>query len=127
MATSLMINSCNSVNTEKDSQGTDSSLHSSEDRLQWFRQAKFGMFIHWGIYSVPGGEYKDGKDYAEWIWMKSGMPSEEYVAFAEEFNPVKFNADEWAQLASDAGMSYMVFTAKHHDGFCMYDSKLTDF
>ena len=97
------------------------------DRMEWFRKAKFGMFIHWGLYSVPAGEYKDGKDFAEWIWMRADIPGEEYVNYAKQFNPVKFNANEWAQLCKDAGMNYMVFTAKHHDGFCMYDSKLTDF
>ncbi len=100
---------------------------SGDNRLDWFRQAKFGMFIHWGLYAVPGGEYGGNTNYAEWIWMRAGMPSDVYVGFAEHFNPVKFNAAEWAELARDSGMKYMVFTAKHHDGFCMYDSKYTEF
>ncbi len=100
---------------------------SQEKRTEWFRQDKFGMFIHWGIYSVPAGEWKEGKDHAEWIMLTGKIPSAEYAKFATQFNPVKFNAQEWVQLAKDAGMKYLVITSKHHDGFCMYDSKLTDY
>jgi alpha-L-fucosidase len=96
-------------------------------RTEWFRQAKFGMFIHWGIYSVPAGEWKNGKDHAEWIMLTGKIPSAEYEKFATQFNPVKFNAQEWVQLAKDAGMKYLVITSKHHDGFSMFDSKLTDY
>jgi alpha-L-fucosidase len=98
-----------------------------EQRTEWFREARFGMFIHWGIYSVPAGEWKGGKDHAEWIMLTGKIPSAEYEKFATRFNPVKFNATEWVQLARDAGMKYLVITSKHHDGFCMYDSKLTDY
>ena len=100
---------------------------SPEKRTEWFRQDKFGLFIHWGIYSVPAGEWKDGKDHAEWIMLTGKIPSAEYEKFATQFNPVKFDAKEWVQLAKDAGMKYVVITSKHHDGFCMYDSKLTDY
>jgi alpha-L-fucosidase len=99
----------------------------SEKRTEWFRQAKFGLFIHWGIYSVPAGEWKGGKNHAEWIMLTGKIPSAEYEKFATAFNPVKFNARQWVQLAQDAGMKYVVITSKHHDGFCMYDSKLTDY
>ncbi|OHB67946.1 MAG: hypothetical protein A2Y76_01110 [Planctomycetes bacterium RBG_13_60_9] len=98
-----------------------------DNRTEWFRQDKFGMFIHWGIYSVPAGEWTDRKDHAEWIMLTGNIPSAEYEKFAPQFNPVKFNAQEWVQLAQDAGMKYLVITSKHHDGFCMYDSKLTDY
>jgi len=105
----------------------DPSTPSDEKRTQWFRHDKFGMFIHWGIYAVPAGEWKDRKDHAEWIMLTGNIPSAEYEKFATGFNPVKFNATEWVQVAKDAGMKYVVITSKHHDGFSMYDSKLTDY
>jgi len=99
----------------------------NDARMNWFRNAKFGMFIHWGVYSVPAGEWKGKKNYAEWIQLQGKIPNSEYEKFSKEFNPVKFDAGEWARVASDAGMKYMVITAKHHDGFCMYDSKETKY
>src|SRR5438067_2102313 len=98
----------------------------SDDRLAWFKQAKFGMFIHWGIYSVPAGEWEGKTNYAEWFQLQTKMPSSEYEKFAQQFNPVKFDAKAWAKTAHDAGMKYVVITAKHHDGFSMFDSKLTE-
>ncbi|MCE9609061.1 MAG: alpha-L-fucosidase [Chthoniobacter sp.] len=95
-------------------------------RLKWFREAHFGMFIHWGLYSVPAGEWQDRKDHGEWLLLQSKMPLSEYAKFAGQFNPVKFDAREWVRLAKNAGMSYLVITAKHHDGFGMYPSDLTD-
>ena len=94
-------------------------------RLQWFRDAKFGLFIHWGIYAIPAGEW-DGKIYpgaSEWVLYRAMAPVEEYRKLASRFNPVEFNADEWAKLAHDAGMKYLVITSKHHDGFAMYHSQ----
>jgi len=105
----------------------DPGTPSAEKRTEWFRHDKFGMFIHWGVYSVPAGEWKDRKDHAEWIMLTGNIPSAEYEKFATGFNPVKFNATEWVRLAQDAGMKYLVITSKHHDGFSMYDSKLTDY
>jgi alpha-L-fucosidase len=95
----------------------------------WFTNAKFGMFIHWGLYSKLAGEWKDKRYYGsgEWIMSQAKIPVAEYKMEAQTFNPVKFNADEWAQLAKDAGIKYMVITAKHHEGFAMYDSKVSDF
>ena len=97
-------------------------------RLAWWRAARFGMFIHWGVYSVPAGTY-DGKRISgigEWIMNRGKIPVAEYRKYAKEFNPVKFNADEWVRTARDAGMKYIVITSKHHDGFAMFDSKASD-
>lgn len=95
-----------------------------EERIQWFREAKFGMFIHWGIYAQLAGSWK-GKEIpgiGEQIMRYGKIPVKEYREIAKDFNPVKFNADEWVKLAKDAGMKYIVITAKHHDGFAMYHS-----
>jgi len=99
------------------------------DRTAWFREAKFGMFIHWGLYAVPAGVWKGQEipGIGEWIMFRARIPVKEYEQLAKQFNPVKFNADEWAQLAKKAGMKYMVITAKHHDGFSMFDSKVTTY
>jgi alpha-L-fucosidase len=98
-------------------------------RTQWWRQAKFGMFIHWGIYAVPAGEWKGDvtDEYSEWIMFHKKIPVAEYEQFAKQFNPVKFDADVWAKLANQAGMKYMIITSKHHDGFAMFDSKVSDY
>lgn len=97
--------------------------------LEEFHDRKFGMFIHWGLYALPAGEWK-GKQVrgiGEWIMKYEQIPIVEYEKLAEQFNPVKYDAEEWAQLAKDAGMKYVVITSKHHDGFAMYDSKAHDF
>jgi alpha-L-fucosidase len=87
--------------------------------MQWWRQARFGMFIHWGIYSVPA--------HAEWYMNNGHIPRGKYEQYATQFDPVKFNADQWAQIAANAGMKYLVITSKHHDGFSMFDSAVTDY
>ena len=101
------------------------------DRMEWFSDAKFGMFIHWGPYSNLGGEWngkKVGNDrISEWIMNYLEIPRDEYRRLARDFNPVDFSAGEWVGLAREAGMKYLVFTAKHHDGFAMYDSKVSDY
>jgi alpha-L-fucosidase len=100
-----------------------------ERRLKWFRDARFGMFIHWGVYAVPAGEWK-GKlipGLGEWIMNRAKIPVREYEQLPPQFNPVKFNAEEWVQTAKNAGMKYIVITAKHHDGFAMYHSKASKF
>ncbi len=96
-------------------------------RMAWWRKARFGMFIHWGIYSVPAGEWKGKTGYAEWIMNNAHIPVKQYEKFAAKFNPVKFNADRWVKLAKEAGMKYIVITTKHHDGFCMFGTKLTKY
>ena len=95
-------------------------------RMEWFRAAKFGMFIHWGVYSVPAGEWNGKTDYGEWIMQQAQIPVSRYEQFAKEFNPVKFDAKAFVKTAKDAGMKYIVITSKHHDGFGMWPSAQTD-
>jgi len=97
-----------------------------EARMAWFHAAKFGMFIHWGVYSVPAGEWQGQKDYGEWFLEQTKMPVSRYEKFRDQFNPVKFDARQWVAIAKDAGMKYLVITSKHHDGFAMFNTKLTD-
>lgn len=100
-----------------------------EARTKWWREAKFGMFIHWGLYAVPADatNLKGEKVIAEWYLSNKQMQVEEYEKFAPQFNPVKFNARDWIRMAKEAGMKYIVITSKHHDGFCIFDSKLTEY
>ncbi len=97
-------------------------------RMAWFREARFGMFIHWGLYSLPAGEWKGEKvkGLAEWIQSEAKIPRAEYTPLKDRFNPVKFDADAWVRLAKDAGMKYIAITTKHHDGFCLWNSAHTD-
>ena len=97
-----------------------------DQRMAWFRDARFGLFIHWGVYSVPAGEWNGKTNYAEWFLEETHMPVSQYEKFASQFNPVKFDAHEWVRLAKNAGMKYIVITSKHHDGFGMFRSDLTD-
>jgi alpha-L-fucosidase len=102
---------------------------SQDEKMQWFREAKFGLFIHWGLYAIPAGEWK-GEPIAgigEWIMNRARIPVKEYEQLAVQFNPVKFNAEEWVKLAEDAGMKYIVITSKHHDGFAMYGSRVSKY
>ncbi|MCX5677108.1 MAG: alpha-L-fucosidase, partial [Planctomycetota bacterium] len=96
-------------------------------RMQWWREAKFGLFIHWGLYAVPAGEWGGQKNYGEWIMCNCKIPVKEYAKLATQFNPVKFNAKAWVRMAKDTGMKYIVITAKHHDGFAMFRSKADPF
>jgi alpha-L-fucosidase len=89
------------------------------ERTQWFLQERFGMFIHWGLYSIPA---KDA-----WIRSVEKISTEEYQVYFDEFDPVRYDPKAWAKAAREAGMKYAVLTAKHHDGFCLFDSKLTDY
>lgn len=90
-----------------------------EKRVQWFQDARFGLFIHWGLYAIPAR--------GEWVRSAEQMPEAEYLPFFDEFDPVDFDPKKWARTAREAGMKYAVLTAKHHDGFCLFDSGLTDF
>jgi len=96
----------------------------AEERLAWWHEARFGMFIHWGLYASLAGEWKGQKvpGIGEWIMRNGKIPIAEYEELAKDFNPVKFDAEAWAELARQAGMKYLVITAKHHEGFCMFDS-----
>src|SRR5438105_5027927 len=92
-------------------------------RMAWWNNSRFGMFIHWGLYSVPAGKWGDKDGYGEWIHEEAHIPIPVYEKFQKQFNPVKFNANTWAKLAKDAGMRYVVITTKHHDGFNLFRSK----
>jgi alpha-L-fucosidase len=98
-------------------------------RMAWWRDARLGMFIHWGLYAVPAGDYKGqrSKEIGEWIMSWANIPRADYETFAPRFNPVKFDAAQWVRIAKDAGMKYIVITSKHHDGFAMFDSKVSDY
>jgi len=98
-----------------------------DTRMEWWRDARFGMFIHWGLYAIPAGQWDGKTDYGEWIRHSAQIPLETYDQFQLQFNPVKFDADEWVKTARDAGMKYIVITSKHHDGFCMFNTTQTGF
>ncbi|MCE5185926.1 MAG: alpha-L-fucosidase [Planctomycetaceae bacterium] len=106
------------------------SMQNRDQRLQWWRDARFGMFIHWGVYSGPGGEWKGEKvnGYAEHLMRKCKIPRQEYLEeVVHTFNPTEYDPVEWVSMAKAAGMGYIVITSKHHDGFAMYDSKVSDY
>ena len=98
-------------------------------RLAWWREARFGMFIHWGLYAVPAGEWKGQRTekIGEWIMKNLRIPIADYETLVPQFNPVKFDAREWVRIAKDAGMKYIVITSKHHDGFALFDSKVSSY
>ena len=98
-------------------------------RLEWWRDSRFGMFIHWGLYAVPAGEW-EGQEIAgigEWIMSYANISVEDYEPLAKQFNPVKFDAAEWVRIAREAGQKYIVITSKHHDGFSIFDSEASNY
>ncbi len=98
-------------------------------RMAWWRDARFGMFIHWGPYAVPAGVHRGEhiKGIGEWIMERAAIPVAEYEAYARRFDPVAFDADASVRVAKDAGMKYIIITSKHHDGFCLWDSAVTEY
>ena len=104
----------------------DETQAQQDARLQWFREARFGLFIHWGVYAVPAGVWQGKPTGAEWIMNQGKIPVADYKAFAKDFTAAKYDPEAWAQLAADAGMKYVVITAKHHDGFTLFDSAYSD-
>ncbi|ASZ09717.1 alpha-L-fucosidase [Chitinophaga pendula] len=102
---------------------------SRDERMQWWREARFGMFIHWGLYAVPAGVY-NGQPIGrggEWIMNRGKIPVAIYQQFGQQFNPIKYDPDAWVRMAKDAGMKYIVITAKHHDGFALFKTAASKF
>jgi alpha-L-fucosidase len=106
---------------------TSASGAAPDTRMDWWREARFGLFVHFGLYAVPAGEWNGRTDYGEWIRNNGQIPLDVYDTFRTRFNPTGFDAREWARMAKRAGMRYVVFTTKHHDGFALFDSKQTGF
>lgn len=101
----------------------------TDPRLNWWREARFGLFIHWGLYALPAGTWKGEQipGIGEWIMQRAKIPVAEYAQLTKEFNPVKFDAAAWVALVKAAGQRYMVITSKHHDGFCLFKSAVGDY
>ena len=106
----------------------DSNAQPREQRMQWWDEARFGMFIHWGLYSIPAGTWngEEIEELGEWIMAYADITAEDYKELASQFNPEKFNAREWVRMAKNAGMKYIIITTRHHDGFCLFDTRQTD-
>lgn len=119
------------ANAEKKPFFVKESLEAYNDRIQWFVDAQYGMFIHFGLYSQLGGEFKGQPmrtmKYSEWIAADLEIPRQEYAEVIKDFNPAQFDAELIVRTAKAAGMKYLVITSKHHDGFCLWDSQYTDF
>lgn len=98
-------------------------------RMEWWQDARFGLFIHWGLYAIPAGQWQGRTvpGVGEWIMDRANIPVEEYEKLATQFNPVQYDAAAWVRTARDAGMKYLVITSKHHDGFCLFETGTTDY
>lgn len=107
----------------------DEATLKQDKKMKWWREARFGMFIHWGLYADPAGEWKGERvsGISEWIMARAEIPVKEYEKLTETFNPDKFDAEAWVKLAKFAGMKYIVITSKHHDGFAMFHSKISKY
>lgn len=128
--TTCVFSSCQPSEGTQNKKTTNISKDSAKPDLVWFREAKFGMFIHWGPYSRLAGEWngrRQTQQQSEWIMKYLKIPVKDYRELAHKLNPVKFDAKAWVKLAKATGMKYIVITAKHHDGFAMYHSKVTDY
>ncbi len=119
----LIFNSCN----QEPVNYLNETPEAKDKRMEWWREARFGMFIHWGLYAIPAGEWNGETNHAEWIRTTAQIPLEEYDGLVNEFNPIKFDPKSWVKMAKEAGMQYIVITSKHHDGFCLFDSEYTEF
>lgn len=121
----ICLSSCDTI-----SGTTDVTTHASpatqDERMAWWRDARFGMFLHWGLYAIPAGKWQDHDNHGEWIRTTAQIPRDTYAEFQPQWNPTKFDADEWARMAKGAGMKYVVITSKHHDGFCLFDSDVSE-
>jgi alpha-L-fucosidase len=122
----LFIFSCSPQPKEKEK---DEATMKQDQKMEWWRDARFGMFIHWGLYAEPAGEWKGERipGISEWIMARAKIPVKEYEKLANDFNPQKYDAEEWVKLAKFAGMKYIVITSKHHDGFAMFHSKASKY
>ena len=124
--------SCSETKPKKQVQQIDYLNESKTDydmRMKWWRDARFGMFIHWGPYAVAAGTHKGEKvkGVGEWIMLKGNIPIEDYENYSRAFDPTEFDAEKWAEHIKNAGMKYVVITSKHHDGFALWDSKVSDY
>jgi alpha-L-fucosidase len=107
----------------------DEATVKQDEKMEWWREARFGMFIHWGLYAKPAGEWKGKRvsGISEWIMARASIPVKEYEKLTADFNPTKYDAEAWVKLAKQAGMKYIVITSKHHDGFAMFHSKASKY
>jgi alpha-L-fucosidase len=125
----ILIFSVMSLAQDEKKYAKDETKEQRDERMAWWREARFGLFIHWGLYAIPAGEW-NGKVYggiSEWLMSHADIPRGTYEQLAPQFNPVDFDAAEWVRVAKAAGMKYIVITSKHHDGFALYDSKISDY
>src|SRR5437764_1710649 len=119
MLCSLLVGFAFAENSAEATAPSVSTRSEGQAGLSWWREARFGIFIHWGLYAIPGR--------GEWVQWNEQIPNEEYATLAEQFKPTNFDAAAWAALAQDAGMKYAVFTSRHHDGFALFDDLQSEF